>query len=150
MELFIYDRFTKEEVEAAQARWAAAVIGQDLETLLSLYDFNREGGPLLFKPTLSCDIRTDVDGTRSYFVGGDGRYPYDQGFIKKGWKSVRFESAAGPVFEAGGRAAVDMGTYYFTTETGDVVPADYTFSYHKPNGQLLITVHHSSLVWEPS
>ena len=121
MELFIYDRFTKEEVEAAQATWAAAVIGQDLETLLSLYDFNREGGPLLFKPTLSCDIRTDVDGTRSYFVGGDGRYPYDQGFIKKGWKSVRFESAAGPVFEAGGRAAWWTATWmrFCTTTASD-------------------------------
>jgi hypothetical protein len=149
MQINLYERFNTNEVLRVQEAWAQAVIDQDAEALLGLYDFDREGGPILFKPTLSMDIRTDRPGTESYFIGGDPRYAYDKGFLNHGWVSVRFESAAGPVFEAGGRACVDMGQYVFETPDGEFVRADYTFSYHKPNGAILITLHHSSLVWAP-
>ena len=37
-----------------------------------------------------------------------------------------------------------MGHYYFSAPDGSVVKADYSFSYHKRDGRVLITLHHSS------
>ena len=43
----------------------------------------------------------------------------------------------------------DMGHYTFVNEKGDATRADYTFAYHKLNGKVLISLHHSSLTWIP-
>ena len=145
-----YHTMTVTEILAAQRAWADAVASQDIDGLLALYDFDSENGPLLFNPTMATEIRTERRGARSYFVGGDDRYPTDTGFLNKGWQSVRFESAVGPVFEGGGLAANDMGSYVFTDEKGEEARADYTFSYHKIEGRVLITLHHSSFVYEPT
>jgi hypothetical protein len=144
-----YHALTIDEVLVAQRAWADAVVAQDIEGLLALYDFHSDNGPLLFNPTMATEIRTDRGGTRSYFVGGDDRYPTDTGFLHKGWRRVRFQSAAGPVFEGGGLAANDMGYYVFTDRDGAEASANYTFSYHKIDGRVLITLHHSSFVYEP-
>ncbi|MEM9457445.1 MAG: hypothetical protein AAGF11_24910 [Myxococcota bacterium] len=140
---------TKAEVIDAQRTWAKAVIDQDVETLLALYDFGTPDEPLLFKPTLADVIRLDAEGARSYFVGNNPKYPNDGGFLNKGWKKVEFQSAVGPVLKAGGLGYKDMGHYTFVDGIGNATRADYTFAYHKINGKVLISLHHSSLTWFP-
>ncbi|MEO1322443.1 MAG: hypothetical protein AAFV59_05490 [Pseudomonadota bacterium] len=140
---------TKAEVINAQRAWAKYVTEQDVEALLGLYDFGEPDAPLLFKPTLADVIRLDEAGARSYFVGENPDYPNDHGFLKNGWVSVDFQSAAGPLLKAGGLGYKDMGQYTFTNSAGDSTRADYTFAYHKLNGKVLISLHHSSLTWEP-
>ncbi|MEM8767389.1 MAG: hypothetical protein AAGE43_08100, partial [Pseudomonadota bacterium] len=129
--------------------WAKAVVEQDVDTLLELYDFGAPDEPLLFKPTLADEIRLDEAGARSYFVGGNPDYPHDGGFLFNAWKRVEFQSAVGPILKAGGLGYKDMGHYTFVNEAGDATRADYTFAYHKLGGKVLISVHHSSLTWIP-
>ncbi len=140
---------TKAEVVSAQQAWAKYVIAQDVDKLLALYDFGVPGEPLLFKPTLADVIRLDRAGTRAYFVGGDSNYPQDEGFLKLGWTAVEFQSAAGPILKAGGLGYKDMGQYTLTNGQGVKTRADYTFAYHKLDGRVLISLHHSSLTWVP-
>ncbi len=144
-----FEPMTKAEVIAAQRNWAKCVTEQNVDGLLELYDFGAPDEPLLFKPTLADVIRLDRAGTRSYFVGGDPNFPNDHGFLKRGWKQVEFQSAAGPILKAGGLGYKDMGHYTFTDQAGNATRADYTFAYHKLNGQVLISLHHSSLTWFP-
>lgn len=121
-----------------------------MDQLLDLYDFGRPNQPLLFKPTLSEVIRCDRGSARSYFVGGDPKHPHDQGFLNHGWKQVEFQSIVGPLLNPGGLSYSDMGQYVFVNGDGDVTRADYTFVYHKRDGRVLISLHHSSLTWFPS
>ena len=144
-----YEPMTKAEVIAAQRAWAKFVVEQDVDALLDLYDFGSPDAPLLFKPTLADVIRLDRKGARAYFVGGDADYPDDGGFLKNGWKRVEFQSAAGPILNAGGLGYKDMGHYTFVDGDGNATRADYTFAYHKLNGKVLISVQHSSLTWVP-
>lgn len=141
---------TKAEVIDAQRAWAKYVTEQDVEQLLALYDFGTPDEPLLFKPTLADVIRLDREGAQSYFIGGNAKYPHDHGFLKNGWKSVEFQSAVGPILKAGGLGYKDMGSYTFTDGDGNSTRADYTFAYHKLNGRVLISLHHSSLTWAPN
>lgn len=144
-----FQPMTKAEVVAAQSAWAKYVTERDVERLLGLYDFGDPDEPVLFKPTLADVIRLDREGARAYFVGGNPDYPQDKGFLTKGWKTVKFESAAGPVLQAGGLGYRDMGHYTFVDGDGDATRADYTFVYHKLDGRVLISLHHSSLTWLP-
>ncbi|MEM6818588.1 MAG: hypothetical protein AAF578_07340 [Pseudomonadota bacterium] len=144
-----FQKMTKAEVIAAQREWAKYVTEQDVEHLLELYDFGSADEPLLFKPTLADVIRLDRAGARAYFVGGDENYPHDEGFLNRGWKRVEFQSSAGPILKAGGLGYKDMGHYTFVDGDGNATRADYTFAYHKLNGRVLISLHHSSLTWLP-
>ena len=144
-----YEPITEAEVLAAQQAWVECVTGRDLERLLGLYDFGTADQPLLFKPTLADVIRTDEAGARSYFVGGNPDFPHDEGFLHRGWVQVDFESEVGPVGEAGGLGYRDMGQYTFVDGDGNGTRADYTFAYHKRRGEVLISLHHSSLTWSP-
>ena len=144
-----FEKMTKSEVIDAQRAWAKAVIDQDVEALLGLYDFGSPDEPLLFKPTLAYIIRLDEAGARSYFVGGNEDYPHDAGFLHNGWKHVEFQSAVGPIRRVGGMGYKDMGHYTFVNGRGDATRADYTFAYHKLDGRVLISLHHSSLTWTP-
>ena len=146
-----FESMTKKEVALAQQAWAEAIVSQDVEALLGLYDFGAlPDAPLLFKPTLADVIRLDRAGALSYFVGGNPAYPYDTGFLNNRWKRVEFESAVGPVLDAGGLGYRDMGHYTFVDQSGVSTRADYTFVYHKTNGKVLISLHHSSLSWVPT
>lgn len=145
-----FEKMTKAEVISAQQEWVEAIIAKDVETLLELYDFGSPDEPLMFKPTLADVIRLDKEGTRSYFVGGNENYPNDAGFLKNSWKHIEFQSAVGPVLKVGGIVFKDMGHYTFVNENGDATRADYTFAYHKLDGRVLISLHHSSLTWLPS
>ena len=140
---------TKAEVIEAQRAWAKYVVEQDVDNLLDLYDFGTPDEPLLFKPTLADVIRLDRKGALSYFIGGDPDYPHDNGFLKLGWKRVEFQSAAGPILKAGGLGYKDMGHYTLINADGNATRADYTFAYHKLDGRVLISLHHSSLTWFP-
>lgn len=144
-----FEPMTKAEVVAAQRAWARCVTEQDVDGLLALYDFGDPDEPLLFKPTLADVIRLDRAGARAYFVGGDADYPQDNGFLKRGWKRVEFQSAVGPILKAGGLGYKDMGHYTFVDGDGNATRADYTFAYHKLDGHVLISLHHSSLTWFP-
>ena len=144
-----FEPMTKAEVVEAQRDWARFVIEQDVDRLLDLYDFGTPDEPLLFKPTLSDVIRLDRAGARSYFVGGDPAYPNDTEFLKRGWKRVEFHSAVGPILKAGGLGYKDMGHATFTDGDGNETRVDYTFAYHKLDGRVLISLHHSSLTWLP-
>lgn len=144
-----YEPMTKAEVVSAQRAWAKCVTSQDLDGLMDLYDFGTPDEPLLFKPTLSDVVRLDRAGAESYFWGGNPEYPTDVGFLKLGWTSVEFQSAAGPILKAGGLGYKDMGRKILTNGDGVVTKADYTFAYHKLNGRVLISLHHSSLTWLP-
>lgn len=145
----IYQPMTKAEVIAAQRTWTRCIIERDVENLLDLYDFGAADEPLLFKPTLADVIRLDRAGARSYFVGGNADYPNDSGFLNRGWTRVDFQSAAGPILKAGGLGYKDMGHYTFIDGEGNATRADYTFAYHKLDGRVLISLHHSSLTWLP-
>lgn len=144
-----FERMTKAEVANAQRAWAKYVTDQDVDGLLALYDFGGPDEPLLFKPTLADVIRLDEKGARAYFVGGDPDYPQDSGFLKRGWQKVEFQSAVGPILQAGGLGYNDMGHYTFVDGEGNATRADYTFAYHKLDGRVLISLHHSSLTWFP-
>ncbi|MEM8845405.1 MAG: hypothetical protein AAGB35_10250 [Pseudomonadota bacterium] len=144
-----FEKMTTTDVINAQQAWVEAIITQDIDSLLKLYDFGTKEAPLLFKPTLTDVIRLDKAGTKSYFAGGDSDYPYDVGFLNYGWRKVEFQSAAGPILMAGGLEYKDMGRYTFVNKNGDATRADYTFAYHKLNGKVLISLHHSSLTWIP-
>ncbi|MEM1374027.1 MAG: hypothetical protein AAGF78_06560 [Pseudomonadota bacterium] len=144
-----FEPMTKAEVISAQRSWAKHVTEQDVEALLALYDFGNPDEPVLFKPTLADVIRLDEEGARSYFVGGNTAFPNDHGFLKNGWVTVEFQSAVGPILKAGGLGYKDMGHYTFVNGKGDATRADYTFAYHKLDGQVLISLHHSSLTWFP-
>ncbi|MBC6441856.1 MAG: hypothetical protein GDA53_01815 [Rhodobacteraceae bacterium] len=144
-----YEPMTRAEVVAAQRAWAKYVTEQDIDQLLGLYDFGCADEPLLFKPTLADVIRLDRKGARAYFMGGDPDYPHDSGFLKNAWTQVEFQSAAGPILKAGGLGYKDMGHYTFRDGDGNVIRADYTFAYHKRDGCVLISLHHSSLTWLP-
>ena len=142
-----FEPMTKAEVVAAQRAWARCVTEQDVDGLLDLYDFGDPEAPLLFKPTLADVIRHDRIGARAYFVGGDPNYPYDDGFLNRGWTQVDFDSAAGAIPMADGHGLMDMGHYTFLDGSDETTHADYTFAYHKLEGRVLISLHHSSLTW---
>lgn len=144
-----FEPMTKADVVAAQRAWAKYVTEQDVEALLGLYDFGDPDEPVLFKPTLADVIRLDEKGARAYFVGGDADFPQDNGFLKNNWKTVEFQSAVGPILKAGGLGYKDMGHYTFVNAEGSATRADYTFAYHKLDGRVLISLHHSSLTWFP-
>lgn len=144
-----FEPMTKADVVEAQRAWATCVTNQDVDGLLALYDFGTPEAPLLFKPTLADVIRHDSAGARAYFVGGDPDYPQDNGFLKNAWVKVDFRSAAGPIPQAGGLGYLDMGQYTFYDAAGNGTLADYTYAYHKLDGRVLISLHHSSLTWSP-
>ena len=59
-----------------------------------LYGFDL--GSVLFKPTLSGGkktFRNDKEGTLSYFVGHNPKFPNDSGFGLKYWREVQFDTA---------------------------------------------------------
>ena len=114
------------------------------EILDDLYGF--EFGPILFKPTLSGGVqtfRTDKEGTLSYFIGNNPKYPEDTGFGIKSWHKVESETSSLFINE---NIAMWMGWVTFTNKDGETVKVDKSWGYKKvANGSLKIILHHSSL-----
>ena len=117
------------------------------EILDDLYGF--EFGPILFKPTLSGGVqtfRTDKEGTLSYFIGNNPKYPQDTGFGIKSWHKVESETSSIFINE---NIAMWMGWVTFTNKNGENVKVDKSWGYKKlTNGLLKIVLHHSSLPYE--
>lgn len=151
---------TEAEVELAQQKWAAGIVGISTAFLAAedyrgwaelmlqdLYAF--EELDVLFKPTLAADqqFRPDMDDALSYFVGG--KHEEDTGFAIKPWQSVRFGEQQIITL---GTSALAMGNYFFTPagETEEV-KAEFSFGYVKDEtGELKIVLHHSSLPFQPA
>ena len=119
---------TQVDVETAQKAWGDAVVtigktDSDEAAALaekiarSAYAF--ELGPIQFKPTLADEqpFRPDVEGTVSYFVGGNDKYPEDKGFALTPWPNVRFDNHT---VKMHGNIAIAMGHYYFTNASGSI------------------------------
>ena len=116
-------------------------------TLDNLYGF--EFGPILFKPTLSGGnqtFRTDKEGTLSYFIGQNSKYPSDTGFGLKSWRESKSETSS--IFVEND-IAMWMGWVSLTNKDGDVVKVDKSWGYKKnKDGKLKIVLHHSSLPYQ--
>ncbi|MEM7603085.1 MAG: hypothetical protein AAF357_16940 [Verrucomicrobiota bacterium] len=144
---------TLEDVSAAQKMWGDAVVaigaaGDDAakvaeEAAKTAYAF--ELGEIQFKPTLAADapFRPDLEGTLSYFVAGNAKYPEDKGFALKPWTNVRFDNHTIKTF---GNKAIAMGHYYFTDTSGDETKVEYTKGYVKmDDGRVLLFLQGSHL-----
>ena len=152
----------RKEIEAAQAKWCAALVeigkagagdGDEKalagQVLSSAYDY--DSGTVLFKPTLTFGERTfrmTKPGALAYFVGGDPDFPEDKGFALKPWTKCRSEIAG--VVE-NGDMAIAMGNVHLEAANGDKVMVDKTFGYRRSeDGDLKIVLHHSSLPYTPA
>ena len=149
----------KEDILAAQRRWAAGVISIGIvkpdpkrctqitnRFVDETYAFDE--GNVLVKPTLAKEqqFRTTKEGTISYLIGKSSKFPEDRGFALLRWTEILFENA-GFIFD--GNRAIAMGNYFFKRRNGYVAKVEYTFGYVKlENGSVKITFHHSSLPFE--
>lgn len=151
---------TAEEVAAAQQAWGEGIVnigktftdGGDV-TKAATDHINRfyayeDGDAVLFKPTLAAEdqFRGTFDEALAYFIGKEGTE--DKGFAIKPWTAVRWENE-GTVTD--GDSAMAMGNYYFTDTDGKDTKVEYTFGYKKnADGELVITLHHSSVPYSAS
>jgi len=94
-------------------------------------------------------FRPDLEGTLSYFVAGNSKYPEDKGFALKPWTKVRFDNHKIKIF---GNKAIAMGHYYFTDKkTGQETKVEYTKGYVKmKDGRVLLFLQDSLLPYSPN
>lgn len=157
-------------VVEAQRQWAEALIKQDVDKLVSLYETagphwtheeSPEGVkgevPLAFNPTLEDKFVSDEAGCVKYFKGTDEK----PGFARQKWLKVYFDPKEHPsavrFITLSGELVVAVGRYVFYSDPKEegingksvlVVTqtiVDYTFVYRKTQGGLKIIAHHSSL-----
>lgn len=110
-----------------------------------------EKGRLLFKPTLTSGdqtFRVDREGALAYFIGGDPKYPADQGFAMKPWVGCRYDTI-GTIIE--GDVAITMGNVWVKDEKGAETKVDKSFVFERgDDGKLRLLLHHSSLPFTPA
>lgn len=150
---------TQDDIMEAQKMWGDAVVaigaaGEKAaevaeEAARAAYAF--ELGEIHFKPTLVSEIpfRPDLEGTLSYFISGNDKYPEDKGFALKPWSKVRFVNDTVKIF---GNKAIAMGHYYFTAaETGEETKVEYTKGYVKTeDGRVLLFLQDSHIPYTPA
>ena len=155
---------TEKELAEARIAWGKGLIdisstydkeGIDKASIIAskildnLYGF--EFGSILFKPTLSGGnqtFRTEKEGTLSYFIGQNSKYPSDTGFALKSWLESNSETSS--VFIEND-IAMWMGWVSLTNKDGDVVKVDKSWGYKRnKDGILKIVLHHSSLPYQAS
>lgn len=146
-----------EDVKAAQKMWGDAVVAigeagdkaKDVATNAAKTAYAFELGPIQFKPTLVSEksFRPGLEGSLSYFVGGNSAYPEDKGFALKPWSNVRFENHTIKMF---GNIAICMGHYFFTGPDGNETKVEYTKGYVKTDdNRVLIFLQDSSMPYNP-
>jgi hypothetical protein len=111
--------------------------------LNELYAF--DNGEVLFKPTRATEkqFRLNLEAAKSYFIGGNPNFSEDLGFALEPWVSVKFVNGA---IALKNNHAIAMGNYFFTSQNGEELKAEYTFGYIKDKrGDLKINLHHSSV-----
>jgi hypothetical protein len=150
---------SKADVLAAQKLWSDGIVtigaafkaGGDYreaaeDHIATLYAYDQGG--VLFKPTLAAQdqFRETKDEALSYFVGGS--ISEDKGFAIRPWTNVRWGEQE---ILTQGDTAYAMGNYYFTPDgSTDETKVEFTFVYIRdPEGQLRISVHHSSVPYTP-
>lgn len=138
---------TEADIEAAQQMWGDAVVAigaagdnaYEVAKKAAETAYAFEFGAIQFKPTLAADqpFRPDVEGTVSYFVAGNDKYPEDKGFALKPWTNVRFDNHTVKIF---GNKAIAMGHYYFTDKAnGEETKVEYSKGYVKTeDGRVLL------------
>ena len=150
---------TQEDISKVRDSWGAGIIaisnaydekGIDSATIIanqildSLYGF--ELGSILFKPTLSGGkqtFRSDKEGTLSYYLGNNAKYPSDTGFAIKSWSKFESETSS---FYSDESTAMWMGWVTLTNKKGEIIKVDKSWGYKKlTNGSIKIISHHSSL-----
>jgi len=147
---------TKSQVEEAQSKWGNCVVEigvlknnkeaytAAIDAMLNqLYAFDFT--EVLFKPTKAANkqFRLNIEGAKSYFIGGNSNYSEDLGFALQPWVLVKFVNEAVSLNE---NHAIAMGNYFFTNPDGQEIKVEYTFGYiQDKNGSLKINLHHSSL-----
>lgn len=149
-------QITEQEILTAQKNWADGIVHigkvysdggnytQEAQNFINKF-YAYQYGPVLFKPTkaLEKQFRLNKESALSYFVGGNKKFPEDQGFALHPWIKIQFQNAG---FFIHGDYAVAMGKYFFTPQKGKPVEVEYTFGYLKDkDGNLKINLHHSSL-----
>jgi hypothetical protein len=147
---------TKQEIIQAQKAWGNGVVAigkaysqhgdykKVAENIANTF-YAYQLGPVLFKPTKTAkhQFRLTKEGAISYFVGGNKRFPEDEGFALQPWTKVKFKNAG---LFIDGNYAVAMGNYFFTPAQGKPIKVEYTFGYIKDKaGKLKINLQHSSL-----
>ena len=147
------------EIEKIQSKWGNGIVKigslksdrkacekATIEMLNELYAFDL--GDVLFKHTKAekKQFRLELDGAKSYFIGGNIKFDEDKGFALQPWQSVKFENASVVLNKS---HALAMGNYFFTDSSGTAVKVEYTFGYIRTNnGALKINLHHSSLPYK--
>ena len=147
------------EIEKIQSKWGSGIVKigslksdrkacekATIEMLNELYEFDL--GDVLFKPTKAekKQFRLELDGAKSYFIGGNIKFDEDKGFALQPWESVKFENVSVVLNKS---HALAMGNYFFTDSSGTAVKVEYTFGYIRTNnGALKINLHHSSLPYK--
>ncbi|MDG2368431.1 MAG: hypothetical protein P8L90_04530 [Flavobacteriaceae bacterium] len=147
------------EIEKIQSKWGSGIVKigslksdrkacekATIEMLNELYAFDL--GDVLFKPTKAekKQFRLELDGAKSYFIGGNIKFDEDKGFALQPWESVKFENVSVVLNKS---HALAMGNYFFTDSSGTAVKVEYTFGYIRTNnGALKINLHHSSLPYK--
>ncbi len=153
-------------IQAAQNRWANYIqqIGEakgnpdeytrlTKKMLAELYGFEHSelDPPILFKPTLAIKkpVRTTYNETLSYFIGGE--VEEDTGFALTPWEKVEFHNDM-HITVVDSHCVLAMGrcTFYNSEQKPQRTTADYTFGYRLVEGKLVIFLHHSSRMEEPS
>ena len=156
---------TVAEVNAAQQAWCDALVnigkthkeGGDYKAVATavLSDlYNYDNGKVLFKPTLAYGpqtFRLDKEGAAAYFIGGNPKYPSDNGFALTPWIKVRYDNAGGGTgVLIEGDIAMTMGNVYLTDSKGKEIIVDKTFVFKRGNdGKLRLIVHKSALPFSP-
>ena len=153
---------TVQDVNAAQQGWCDALLsiaethaaGGDYKTVAAgvlennyNYDYNK----VLFNPTLTFGeqtFRLDKEGAAAYFIGGNPKYPNDNGFALKPWVACRYTNAggdnAGVLIEDD--IAITMGNVYLIDAKGKETVVDKLWVFKRdPDGRLRIIAHKSAI-----
>lgn len=152
---------TVAEVNAAQQAWCdgllsiakAKATGGDYKTVALAVlsnNYNYDYGVVLFNPTLTFGeqtFRLDKEGAAAYFIGGNPKYPNDDGFALKPWVACRYTNAGGDTgVLIEGNIAATMGNVYLTDASGNETMVDKLFVFKRDDdGKLRIIVHKSAL-----
>lgn len=152
---------TAQDIDAAQQAWCDSLVniaktyaaGGDYKTVAAAVlsdQYNYGQGKVLFNPTLTFgeqNFRLDKEGAAAYFIGGNPKYPHDDGFALKPWVGCRYTNA-GLLIE--GDIGMTMGNVYLTDAKGKETLVDKFFAFKRgDDGKLRIIVHKSSLPHQP-
>ena len=157
---------TVQQVNDAQQAWCDSLVniaktyaaGGDYKTVAVAVlsnQYNYDHGTVLFNPTLTFgeqNFRLDKEGAAAYFIGGNPKYPNDDGFALKPWVKCRYTNAGG---DAGvlidGDFAATMGNVFITDAKGNETVVDKLFVFKRgDDGKLRIIVHKSTLPFKPN